>query len=150
MVRKSSRPSPSQGRSQRQLRVGEEIRHILAGILMRGELRDPGLSGVSVTVSEVRVSPDLKNATAFAMPLGGGEIEPVLEALNRTAPHLRSQVAKVLQLRHAPSLTFVADRSFDEAHHIEELLRSERVARDLRPAGDASRTDDGDDGETQG
>jgi len=150
MARKSPRSLQSQGRSQRQLRVGEEIRHILAGILMRGELRDPGLAGVSVTVSEVRVSPDLKNATAFAMPLGGGQLEPVLEALNRTAPHLRSQVAKALQLRHAPALSFVADRSFDEAHHIEELLRSERVARDLRSAGDNSRAEHGDDGEAQG
>lgn len=150
MARKSSKQAQGQGRSQRQLRVAEEIRHILAEILMRGELRDPGLAGISVTVSEVRISPDLKNATAFAMPLGGAQLEPVLEALNRTAPYLRAQVAKTLQLRHAPSLSFVADRSFDEAHHIEALLRSERVARDLRPTDSVSRHEDDDDGEAQG
>ena len=150
MARKPNRSPTGTGPSQRQLRVGEEIRHILAGILMRGELRDPGLAGVSVTVSEVRISPDLKNATAFAMPLGGAQIEPVLESLNRCAPYLRSQVAKLLQLRHAPALNFIADRSFDEAHHIEEILRSEKVARDLRPTVAGSDDEDLDDGEAQG
>lgn len=141
MVRKTSKTSTtSQGPSQRQLRVAEEIRHILAGILMRGELRDPALAGVSVTVSEVRISPDLKYATAFAMPLGGVQLEPVLEGLNRSAPFLRSQLGKMLQIRHAPTVTFVVDRSFDEAHHIEALLRSDKVARDLK------NNDDGDDG----
>lgn len=139
MVRKPSRTP--QGPSQRQLRVAEEIRHILAGILMRGELRDPALAGVSVTVSEVRISPDLKNATAFAMPLGGVQLQPVLDALNRSAPFLRSQLGKTLQLRYAPTVHFVADKSFDEAHHIEELLRSEKVARDLKHDDE-----DGDDG----
>jgi ribosome-binding factor A len=123
------------GPSQRQLRVAEEIRHILAGVLMRGELRDPVLSGVSVTISEVRISPDLQNATAFAMPLGGALIGEVLKALNRSAPFLRSQVGQAMQLRYAPVLTFVEDRSFAEAHHIEELLRSEKVAQDLRNKG---------------
>jgi ribosome-binding factor A len=129
MSRKHSKPV--NGRSQRQLRVAEEIRHILAGVLMRGELRDPVLSGVPVTVSEVRISPDLKNATAFTMPLGGAHTGEVLVALNRSAPYLRSQVGKMLQLRYTPTLKFVEDESFDEAHHIEELLRSEKVARDL-------------------
>jgi len=132
MVRKPSRTPQGPGPRQRQLRVAEEIRHILAGILMRGELRDPVLAGVSVTVSEVRISPDLKNATAFAMPLGGVQLQPVLDALNRSAPFLRSQLGKMLQLRHAPTVNFVADNSFDEAHHIEALLRSEKVARDLK------------------
>lgn len=131
MARKSS-SKQSHGPSQRQLRVAEEIRHILAGVLMRGELRDPVLSGVSVTISEVRISPDLKNATAYAMPLGGALTGEVLKALNKSAPFLRSQVGKVLQLRYAPSLNFVEDTSFDEAHHIDELLRSEKVARDLQ------------------
>jgi ribosome-binding factor A len=117
--------------------VAEEIRHILAGVLMRGELRDPILSSVSVTVSEVRISPDLKNATVFAMPLAGAHIGEVLKGLNRAAPYLRAQVGKAMQLRYAPTLTFVEDTSFDEAHHIDELLRSEKVARDLK------RTDDG-------
>ena len=140
MARRTSKSPTGPGPSQRQLRVAEEIRHILAGILMRGELRDLALAGVSVTVSEVRISPDLKNATAFAMPLGGVQVEPVMEALNRSAPFLRSQLGKTLQLRYAPSIHFVVDRSFDEAHHIEELLRSEKVARDLK------HDDDGDDG----
>lgn len=127
------RPTKSeQGPSQRQLRVAEEIRHILARLLMRGDLHEPTLAGVSVTVSEVRISPDLKNATVFAMPLSGKGVEEVLKGLNRSAPFLRSQVAQELQLRYAPALKFVEDKSFDEAHHIEELLRSERVRRDLK------------------
>src|SRR5215813_4749202 len=91
----SDRPGPSQ----RQLRVAEEIRHILAGILMRGELRDPALAGVSVTVSEVRISPDLKNATVFSLPFGKGSVTDVLKGLNRSAPYLRSQVGQALNLR---------------------------------------------------
>ncbi len=145
MSRKSIKTD--RGPSQRQLRVAEEIRHILAGALIRGELRDPVLSGVSVTISEVRISPDLKNATAFAMPLGGALIGEVLKALNRSAPFLRSQVGQAMQLRHAPSLTFVEDRSFAEAHHIEALLKSDKVARDLlkkdEPDEDGGSQDDG-------
>lgn len=122
------------GPSQRQLRVAEEIRHILARLLMRGDLHDPALAGVSVTVSEVRISPDLKNATVFAMPLSGKDVDEVLKGLNRSAPYLRSQVAQEIQLRYAPALSFIKDKSFDEAHHIDELLRSERVKRDLKPS----------------
>ena len=107
---------------------------------MRGELRDPILSGVSVTISEVRISPDLQNATAFTMPLGGALIGEVLAALNRAAPFMRAQVGKAMQLRYAPTINFVEDRSFDEAHHIEEILRSDKVARDLR---NKDRQDDG-------
>lgn len=125
-------PHSEKGPSQRQLRVAEEIRHVLAGLLMRGELRDPLVAGISVTVSEVRISPDLKNATVFAMPLAGAHVGDVLKGLNRSAPYLRSQVGHALQLRYAPTLNFVEDKSFDEAHHIEELLRSEKVARDLK------------------
>lgn len=132
MKRRSTKPA-QHGPSQRQLRVAEEIRHILARLLMRGDLHDPALAGVSVTVSEVRISPDLKNATAFAMPLSGKGVEDVLKGLNRSAPYLRSQVAQELQLRYAPALSFIEDKSFDEAHHIDELLRSERVKRDLKP-----------------
>jgi ribosome-binding factor A len=133
MARKPEKPD--RGPSQRQLRVAEEIRHILAGLLMRGELKDPVLSSLPVTISEVRISPDLKNATVYAMPLGGGQIDEVLKALNRAAPFLRSQVGRTMQLRYAPILNFVEDRSFAEAHHIDELLRSDRVARDLRSKG---------------
>jgi ribosome-binding factor A len=134
MARKTSRSE--HGPSQRQLRVAEEIRHILARVLMRSELRDPLLIGVSVTVSEVRISPDLKNATVFATPLAGTQVEDVLKGLNRSAPYLRSQVGQALQLRYAPTLTFVEDKSYDEAHHIDELLRSEKVARDLKTNSD--------------
>jgi ribosome-binding factor A len=110
MKRRSTKPE-QQGPRQRQLRVGEEIRHILARLLMRGELHDPSLAGVSVS---------------------GKDTDDVLRGLNRSAPHLRSLVAQEIQLRYAPTLTFIADKSFDEAHHIEELLRSERVRRDLK------------------
>ena len=136
MARKPYHREQTDGPSQRQLRVAEEIRHILAGLLMRGELRDPLLIGVSITVSEVRISPDLKNATVFSLPLGGAKVDEVLKGLNRSAPYLRSQVAHALQLRHAPMLTFVEDKSFDEAHHIEELLKSDKVARDLKRKAD--------------
>ena len=136
MTRKPHQREQTAGPSQRQLRVAEEIRHILAGLLMRGELRDPALVGVSVTVSEVRISPDLKNATVYSLPLGGAKVDDVLKGLNRSAPYLRSQVAHALQLRHAPTLTFVEDRSFDEAHHIDEILKSEKVARDLKRKAD--------------
>jgi len=134
----SRRPPPpaKTGPSQRQLRVSEEIRHILAGILMRGELRDPALVGVSVTVSEVRISPDLKNATVYSLPFGKGSVPEVMKGLNRSAPYLRSQVGQALTLRYAPTLTFVPDLSFDEAKHIDELLRSEKVARDLKNDSD--------------
>ena len=130
----SRRPPPQSktGPSQRQLRVAEEIRHILAGILMRGDLRDPALVGVSVTVSEVRISPDLKNATVYSLPFGKGSVPDVMKGLNRSAPYLRSQVGHALSLRYTPTLTFVPDHSFDEAKHIDDLLRSEKVARDLK------------------
>jgi ribosome-binding factor A len=137
----SRRPpqAPKAGPSQRQLRVAEEIRHILAGILMRGELRDPALAGVSITVSEVRISPDLKNATVYSLPFGKAAVAEVMKGLNRSAPYLRSQVGHGLNLRHTPALTFVPDRSFDEAKHIDELLRSEKVARDLKHDGDETK-----------
>lgn len=134
----SRRPpqSAKTGPSQRQLRVAEEIRHILAGILLRGDLRDPALAGVSITVSEVRISPDLKNATVYSLPFGKASVPEVMKGLNRSAPYLRSQVGHALALRYTPTLTFVPDRSFDEAKHIDELLRSEKVARDLKHDGD--------------
>jgi len=117
--------------SQRQLRVGEEIRHALAEPLLHGELHDPALDGVSITVTEVRVSPDLKNATAFVMPLGGVEADEVVGALNHAAPYLRGVVAKRVRLRHAPRLGFRLDTSFDEGDRIDRLLASEKVRRDV-------------------
>lgn len=117
--------------SQRQLRVGEEIRHVLAGIFMRGECYDPDVMNNSITVSEVRISPDLKNATAYFMPLGGKNSALVLAALIRNAPILRKLVSDKMKLRYAPRIHFRLDHSFDEAHRIEELLKSPAVARDL-------------------
>jgi ribosome-binding factor A len=135
------------GPSQRQLRVGEEMRHVLASIFQRGELRDPALHDVALTVTEVRVSPDLKRATAFVMPLGGSNTEKVMEGLKRGAPHLRQRVAHEVKLRVAPEITFAIDESFDEASRIDALLRREDVVRDLKPANDSSQADSaGDEG----
>ena len=124
--------------STRPLRVGEEIRHALASILGRGELRDPALAGQSITVSEVRVAPDLMRATVFVTPLGGGDISAVVAALNRAAPFLRSQIAKAVLLRRAPELGFAPDTSFDYASRIDEALRDPAVRRDIVPDGENS------------
>jgi ribosome-binding factor A len=120
-------------RSVRQLRVGEELRHALAEILGRGELRDPDLQGRSITVSEVRISPDLKNATVFVLPLGGGHGEQatVIAALERAASHLRAEVGRKVHLRYLPRFSFRWDASFDQANHIDSLLADPAVARDL-------------------
>lgn len=125
--------TPSKTPSQRQLRVGEAIRHALSETLMRGDLHDPALAGRSVTVTEVRVSPDLKNATAFVMPLGGGDAADVVAALKRAAPFLRGQVARAVRLKYAPQLGFQTDTSFEHADRIERLLHEPEVARDLHP-----------------
>jgi ribosome-binding factor A len=119
--------------SQRQLKVGEEIRHALAYIMERGELRDPALQGRVITITEVRVSPDLRNATAFVMPLGGGEVDEVVEALRHARPFLRRMVAQAVKLRYVPDLSFQADGSFDAYGRIDALLHRPEVARDLRP-----------------
>lgn len=121
--------------SQRQLRVGEEVRHALAWIFGRGEIRDPGLGGAAITVTEVRISPDLRNATAFVIPLGGGHGTDEIDALNRAAPFVRRQLGKAVKLRHLPNLNFVADTTFDEAGHIEDLLKDPSVSRDLGANG---------------
>ena len=117
--------------SQRQLRVGEELRHALSRILQRGELRDPALQDVTVTVTEVRLSPDLKNATAYVMPLGGRHRDEVLAGLTRSAGYLRCQIARDVPLRFTPGLAFTLDTSFDHAHRINELLHRPEVERDL-------------------
>jgi len=120
------------GPSQRQLRVGEELRHVLAEILGRGELHDPALAGRSITVSEVRPSPDMRHATAFVMPLGGaGDAAEIVAALNHAAHFLTHEVGRRITMKYTPVLHFELDRVFDEAQHIEELLRQPRVARDL-------------------
>ena len=119
-------------RSVRQLRVGEELRHILSEILARGDLRDPDLVGRSITVSEVRVSPDMRNATAFVLPLGGGEEDAVVTALGRAAAYLRNEVGRKLHLKYLPQLSFLRDTSFDTARDIDKLLADPSVVRDLR------------------
>jgi ribosome-binding factor A len=132
--------------SQRQLRVGEELRHALVRILSRGNLRDPELEGVRVTVTEVNVSPDLRNATAYIVPFGDGSAESLAAALNRAAGYVRGQLAQEVKLRHAPGIRFEIDRSFDHASRIDQLLHDPRVVRDL--AGDDGKrgggSDDGD------
>jgi len=136
-----------QGRSQRQLRVGEELRHALAAVLVRGELRDPHLAEVSLTVTEVRVSPDLKSATAFVVPLGGADLDPIIAALNHAASFLRGQLGQEVQLRHTPRLSFQADHSFDEAARINAILHHPRVAQDVEAdeedSGDGNQNEDG-------
>ena len=124
------RISPKQA-GQRPLRVGEELRHALAEIFNRGDVRDPDLADVSLTITEVRVSPDLKNATAFVLPLAGRNAQGVLAALERCAPYLRGQLARMVRLRYAPRLGFRLDDSFDRAGRIDQLLRQPRVAADL-------------------
>ena len=108
--------------NQRQQRVAEEIRHVLANIIQRGELKDPQLMDLSVTVAEVRVSPDLKNATAFIAPLGGGSSEALATAMNRAAPFIRMRLGKELSLKYLPKVIFEADKSFDYAQKIESIL----------------------------
>lgn len=109
--------------SQRQLRVGEQIRHILAAELQRGDHVDPILSGVSITVSEVSVAPNLRTATAYVMPLGGKDQETILKALNEGASYYSHTVAKQLTTKFSPKVRFELDKSFDEADKIGQLLR---------------------------
>lgn len=128
MSRKKSGKAPSQ----RQLRVGEELRHILAELLGRGDLHDPALAGKSITVSEVRSSPDMRHATVFVMPLGGaGDVAEIVGALNHAAPYLSHEVGRRITMKFTPRLHFELDQVFSEAEHIESMLRRPDVARDL-------------------
>ena len=120
------------GPSQRQLRVGEALRHALAELLLRVEVNDPALKGVSLTVSEARPSPDMRHATIFVTPLGGQHEQEVVDALNRHARFIRGELARKVTLRYMPELAFKLDASFDEYDHITELLHSPKVARDLK------------------
>jgi ribosome-binding factor A len=117
--------------SQRQLRVGEELRHALAQLLRPGELRDPALRDASVTVTEVRVSPDLKNATAFVMPLAGVQADQIMAGLKRSAAFLKGRVARAVELRQVPNIVFAFDDAFDNAARIAALLARPEVERDL-------------------
>jgi ribosome-binding factor A len=123
--------------SQRQLRVGEALRHALIDIIGRGGFRDPALAGAQVTVTEVRVSPDLKNATAYVVPFAKGDPVALAKALGHAAPYLRRQLADAVELRYLPQLRFEPDLSFDKAAEIDRLLRRPDVARDLAADGDS-------------
>jgi ribosome-binding factor A len=122
---------PADGPSQRMLRVGEMIRHKLAEMLVRAEIHDDVLNSHVVTISQVRMSPDLKLATAYVMPLGGKDIAPVIEALNRNRRFIRGEIAHAVDLRVSPDIRFREDESFEEASRIDRLLHSEKVRRDV-------------------
>lgn len=137
------RSKPGKAPSQRQLRVGELIRHILAEVLARGELRDPDLEGRIVTVSEVRASPDVRHAVCYVSDLGGTHTAQVVEGLNRCRKYLRGEVGRRMTIKFTPDLRFEADTSFDEGSKIDALLRSARVAQDVaRPAHDDDHGDE--------
>ena len=127
----SNSPDRSAPRSQRQLRVGEELRHAIVRVLERGEIRDPDVAGRSITVTEVTVSPDLRQATVFVVPLGGGDATALLAGLRRAASFLRHEVARQVQLRVMPEFSFAADTSFDRAKRIDDILASPAVRRDI-------------------
>ena len=138
--RDSGRESAA-GPSQRALRAGEVIRHAIADILSRGEIHDPVIEAHVITVPEVRMSPDLKLATIYVMPLGGQDKQPVLDALERNKRYLRGEIARRVNLKFAPDIRFRLDERFDEAERIERLLRSPQVRRDIErddPNGDGS------------
>lgn len=126
---------PHAGPSQRQLRAGELVRHALVDILRTESFTDPHLTGVPITLSEVRVSPDLKHALCFVEPLGGKEATAVIEALNRASRFLRLRLGAAIEMKFTPDLKFVHDDSFDAADHIGRLLDDPRVRRDLEGPG---------------
>ncbi len=123
--------SSPEGRSVRLLRVGEQVRHVLSGVLMRGDVHDDVLAAHSVSVTEVRMSPDLRHATVFIKPLLGSDEAAVLKALRTNTAYLQREVAGRINLKYAAKLKFLVDESFDEGDRIDALLRSPKVARDL-------------------
>ena len=123
-----------QGPSVRVLRVGEQVRHILSEIIARGDVHDDVLATHPVSITEVRMSPDLRHATVFVKPLLGKDEEAVIRALRTNTAYLQREVASRIRMKYAAKLKFLADESFDEASHIEKLLRDPKVARDLGPA----------------
>lgn len=131
-MKRKSRGQEGHGPSQRQLRAAELVRHALVDIVQREELRDPDLRGVSVTIGEVRASPDLKHMTAFVSSLGPGDPQVIANGLTRISGFLRGRLARNVDLRFTPELHFQPDVSYDEARHIDELLASPEVARDLK------------------
>ena len=124
MQLRSRRQGQAAGPSQRQLRVGETLRHALSDILMREDFFDPALANVSITISEISVSPDLRNARVYTMPLGGVNVDVVLPALNRLAPMIQSIVAKKVHMRRTPRLRFLLDDSFENADRMNQLFHA--------------------------
>ena len=133
MKKDNHRPT---GPTQRMLRVGELVRHALASVFSRGDVEDEVLEGAVITVPEVRMTPDLKLANAYVMPLGGQRAAEIVEALNRHRKFIRGRIAPELDLKFAPEVRFFVDTTFDEFGRIDALLRSDRVQRDLHPDGD--------------
>jgi len=127
-MRKAATPD---GRSVRLLRVGEQVRHALSDILMRGDVHDETLARHLVSVTEVRMSPDLRHATVFVKPLLGHDEAEVIKALRTNTAYLQSESARRVNLKYAAKLKFLPDRSFDEGTHVDTLLRDPKVARDL-------------------
>lgn len=132
MVKKAKTSAPSQ----RMLRVGERVRHEIAALLQRHEIIDPVLETATVTVPEVRMTPDLRIGNVYVMPLGGENADDVVKALNANAKFIRGRVAPALNLKYAPEFRFYVDTTFDEYGRIDALLRSDRVQRDLEPRDD--------------
>ncbi len=146
-------PNPSKAPSQRQLSVGEKVRHALTEILQRGEIQDPILERAVISVTEVRMTPDLKLGTAYVTVLGQGDVDPFVEALNRNRKFLRGRLSPALrQMKYMPEIRFRGDESFDNDARIDALLRSPEVARDLAPEDDEADGEgpaDGTSGETR-
>ena len=138
-----SKDNKPAGPSQRMLRVGELVRHALAAMFARGEIEDDALRGAVITVPEVRMTPDLKIANAYVMPLGGLHAEEIVEALNRHRKFVRGRVAPQINMKYAPEIRFYVDDTFEEASRIDSLLRSDKVQRDVQ--GDSG----DEDGETE-
>jgi len=131
MARKSSHTTVGAELSQRQLRVGEMVRHVLAGILVRGDIHDDDLAKYVVTVPEVRMSPDLRLATVFVTPLGGEGAKLVVKSLARNKRFIRGCLAQEINLKYVPDLRFLYDDTFDEVSRIDKLMRTSKVQRDL-------------------
>lgn len=131
MTRKKAGSAPAKGPSQRMLRVGELIRHKVSEMLIRGDIHDDVIATHTITIPEVRLSPDLKLATVYVMPLGGKDVKPVIAALERNKKFIRAEVAHTLNLRYAPDLRFREDETFEEATRIDRLLDSPKVRQDI-------------------
>ena len=142
MARRAPSQSDHHGPTQRQLRVGEALRHALAEVLRRGDIRDPDLAGVSVTITQVKPSPDMRHATVFCEPLGGKNAKAVVAALNKHKGFLRGEMGHMIAMKFTPDLRFVEDESFAEAQKIETILKSSRVQRDLAAGDDADENKD--------